>query len=76
MTRATIHVAKTNLSKLILKACAGEEVVIYRGSEPVARLVAYEEQRPRRQFGALKGEVVVTDAFFEPLPKGELAGWE
>lgn len=39
MTKVTIHVAKTNLSKLIAQVEAGEEVVICRGDKEVARLV-------------------------------------
>ncbi len=38
MSKVTIHAAKTNLSKLIAKVEAGEEVIICRGDEPVARL--------------------------------------
>lgn len=38
-TTVTVHVAKTNLSRLIARAEAGEEIVIARGSEPVVRLV-------------------------------------
>jgi antitoxin (DNA-binding transcriptional repressor) of toxin-antitoxin stability system len=34
----TSNVAKTNLSKLIEEACAGEEIVIVRGDNPVVRL--------------------------------------
>jgi antitoxin (DNA-binding transcriptional repressor) of toxin-antitoxin stability system len=40
MTKVTIHVAKTNLSKLIAQVEAGEEVVICRGDKEVAKLVA------------------------------------
>ena len=40
MTKVTIHVAKTNLSKLIAKVEAGEEVVICRGDKEVAKLVS------------------------------------
>ena len=76
MTRVTIHVAKTTLSKLIALAAAGEDVVISRGSTPVVRLVSVDQRSPRRKFGALKGAVAVTAAFFEPLPKRELSGWE
>ena len=72
----TVHAAKTNLSKLIAQACAGEEIIIARGPTPVARLVRYEQHAPRRRFGALKGAVSVSPAFFEPLPNTELAGWE
>jgi prevent-host-death family protein len=35
-----IHAAKTQLSKLLERAEAGEEVVIARAGKPVARLVA------------------------------------
>lgn len=75
MAQVTIHAAKTNLSKLIERACAGEEVVIMRGREPVARLVPVSAIPKGRRFGALKGLATVTDAFFEPLPDDELAAW-
>lgn len=35
----TVHTAKTQLSKLIDAALAGEEVIIAKGSRPVVRLV-------------------------------------
>jgi len=76
MTRVTIHVAKTTLSKLIELASAGEDVVISRGSLPVVRLVPVNQRSPKRAFGALKGSVQVPKSFFEPLSKRELAGWE
>ena len=76
MAKVTIHVAKTNLSRLIEQACAGEEVVIARGSEPVVKLVPVEQRPPKRQFGALKGKLTVPASFFEPLSPKELAAWE
>ena len=72
----TIHAAKTNLSRLIERACAGEEIVIARGPQPVVRLVPVMRSAPKRQFGALKGKVRLGDEFFEPLPADELARWE
>jgi prevent-host-death family protein len=75
MKPVTIHAAKTNLSKLIERACAGEEVVIARGSVPVVRIVPIEPPKPKREFGAMRGRAVVTDAFFEPLPEDELEAW-
>jgi prevent-host-death family protein len=42
-TVVTIHQAKTNLSRLIQKAAEGEEVIISRGSKPVARVVPIGE---------------------------------
>ncbi len=74
--RTTIHAAKTNLSRLIKRACAGEEVVIARGDTPVVRLVPLEAPPRKRRFGALKGKARTTAAFFEPLPANELEVWE
>lgn len=69
--KVTIHVAKTNLSKLIARAEAGEEIVIYRGDKPAAKLVpANDKPRvlPNRGYGNLKGVMEWDDRFFDPLP--------
>lgn len=76
MKIVTMHAAKTNLSKLIARALAGEEIVIARGAQPVAKLVPLTGQPPRRAFGSLKGTLVVGRSFNAPLPDAELAGWE
>lgn len=76
MKIVTIHQAKTNLSRLIERACAGEEIVIARGSEPVARLVPLSGKNGRRRPGILKGKLKVGAPFFEPLPESELKVWE
>jgi prevent-host-death family protein len=75
MNTVTIHQAKTNLSKLIRKVAAGEEVIIARGAKPVARLVAVGEVKGKRVPGSLKGTLRVGQEFFEPLPDGELSHW-
>ncbi len=74
----TIHKAKTNLSRLIEKACQGEEVIISRGKKPVVKLIAIEEQRGERKPGAWKGRVSYTEDAFAPLTDQELKdlGWE
>jgi prevent-host-death family protein len=72
----TIHQAKTNLSRLIQKASNGEEVIISRGSKPVARLVPLGETKGKRQPGSLKGKLLVGPEFFEALPADELSAWE
>jgi prevent-host-death family protein len=73
----TVHAAKTQFSKLIAWAQAGEEIVIAKGSTPVVKLVALDgAQAPARVFGAMKGKAKVTAAFFEPLSAAELEGWE
>jgi antitoxin (DNA-binding transcriptional repressor) of toxin-antitoxin stability system len=72
MITATIFEAKTNLSELVKKACAGETVIITSGREktPVARL---EPIKPvvKKRLGILEDPTfVLTDAFWEPLPEG------
>lgn len=76
MKIVTIHQAKTNLSRLIERACQGEEIVISRGPEPVVRLVPIADRKGRRQPGALRGKLRVPPEFFDPLPADELASWE
>ena len=73
MTTVGVHEAKTQLSKLLERVRAGEEIVIAKNGEPVARLCPLGPA-PRRTPGLLFGEV--GDAFFEPLPEEELTSWE
>jgi prevent-host-death family protein len=75
METITIHKAKTELSRLIKKACRGEEIVIARGKTPVVRLVAIEDKKGQRKPGALRGKLKVGPEFFEPLPAEELDAW-
>ena len=58
-----VHDAKTHLSKLLERAEAGEEIVIARAGRPVARLVPYGNDRPKRVFGRLRGQIVIHDDF-------------
>jgi prevent-host-death family protein len=76
MTTVTIHKAKTELSKLIAQAERGEEVIIARGRTPVARLVPYAPEQPKRGFGSMRGRATIGPEFWEPLPEDELKLWE
>lgn len=76
MKPVPIHKAKAELSKLVERACAGEDVVIARGKRPLVRLVPVDRPAPDRKFGSLKGKLVVDDSFFDPLNEAELAAWE
>lgn len=76
MSVVTIRQAKINLSRLIEKASEGQEIVIMRGSKPVARLMAVGEVKTKRQPGSLRGELHVGPEFFEPLPFSERMTWE
>lgn len=65
-----IHEAKTQLSKLIEAIGRGEDVIIARNGEPVARLIPYSTTC--RVPGAARGRGRLTDAFFEDLPEAAL----
>jgi prevent-host-death family protein len=73
VVKVDVHEAKTQLSRLLDRAHAGEEIVIAKNGEPDARLVPLEKPKAREP-GLLKGKV--EDEFFEPLPESELAAWE
>ena len=70
-----VHQAKTQLSRLLAQVEAGEDVVISRRGEPVARLVGCKP-RSKRQPDVLKGKVVIPEGFFDPLSEKELTAWE
>ena len=75
MVVVNVHEAKTHLSRLLARVEAGEEVVIARNGQPVARLVDCR-RRGKPQFGSWRGRVALDDSFFEPLPEEELSAWE
>ena len=62
-----IHDAKTNFSKLIAFALAGEEVIIAKAGQPLVKLVPITENKKSR-FGAYKGKIKIADDFDAPLP--------
>jgi prevent-host-death family protein len=73
MPTVSIRAAKANLSKLLARAHAGEEVVIARRGVPIARVTPIRRALPARKFGAFKGIVGVGAEFFEPMADDELA---
>lgn len=70
-----MHEAKTQLSRLAERAAGGEEIIIARNGQPLARLVPVAEQRPRR-LGLWRGLIEVADDFDDPLPEGMRAPFE
>ena len=68
--------AKTNLSRLLEKAIAGEEIIIMRSGRPMVRLTPVESVPLRREVGSAKGDFVVPDDFDDPLPEEILAAFE
>ena len=76
MDTVSIHAAKTTLSQLLARVEAGEEIVLARGKQPVAKLVPFHAPSTKRQFGAWRDVLTVGAEFFEPLPESELKSWE
>ncbi|MGC8476231.1 MAG: type II toxin-antitoxin system Phd/YefM family antitoxin [Acetobacteraceae bacterium] len=69
-----IYDAKTQLSRLVDRAAAGEEILIARAGTPLARLMPLSTPAPREP-GLLRG-LAVPDAAFAPLDPDEAALWE
>lgn len=76
MAEVSVYEAKTQLSKLLDRAAAGEEVVITRNGRPVARLVSARRRTSPRKLGALRGKITVPDDFDAPLPDDVLDAFE
>jgi antitoxin (DNA-binding transcriptional repressor) of toxin-antitoxin stability system len=64
--------AKARLSELLARVEAGEEVVIQRGHEPIARLTLIPR---KREFAALVREVKVSRAARPPTSADEILAW-
>jgi len=65
-----LYEAKTQLSSLVEKAAAGEEIIIAKNGTPMAKLVALRN-RPLRKPGKLKGKLWVAADFDAPMPDVE-----
>lgn len=68
MAEVNVHEAKTQLSKLLARVEAGEEIVIARAGKPVARLVPAAERAVRRVPGEDEGKIWIAEDFDAPLP--------
>lgn len=66
MKKANLHEAKTHLSKLVDLAAKGEEVIICKAGQPVARLVAIKTIKKRKP-GQWEGKVKI-EKDFDKLP--------
>lgn len=76
MTTVNVHEAKTQLSRLLERVLQGEEIVIARYGQPVARLVAVAERPARRAPGSAEGRVSLSQDFDDPLPEEVLESFE
>ncbi len=74
MKTVNIYEAKTNLSRLVERAQAGEDIVIARAGKPLAKLVRYQPQQALRISGAWKGKVHMAKDF-DVLPEALMAAF-
>ena len=69
-----MHEAKTQLSALVARADAGEDVVIARAGQPAVRLTPVREEGPtwvQRIDGALAGRTWMSEDIDAPMPAFE-----
>jgi prevent-host-death family protein len=68
--------AKARLSELIARVEAGEEVVIQRGNEPVARLAPLEDDKRRRTQATIARIRALRDSGdIKPVTVDEILAW-
>ncbi len=70
-----LYEAKTQLSRLIEEAAAGEEIIIAKAGKPKARLVPLAATIKARKPGGWEGQVWIAEDFDEELPPDQLAAW-
>lgn len=75
MAEFGVHYVKTHLSKLLRRVATGEEIVITRDGEAVARLVPVDGPQSRT-LGLDAGRMEVPEDFNAPLPDEILTGFE
>jgi len=70
--QVNVHHAKTHLSKLLAEVEKGQEIIVARDGEPIAKIVPFKKNR--MTFGDLKGKIWMADDFDE-LPDELLKEW-
>ncbi len=67
MIQVNIHEAKTNLSQLLSHVSSGEEVIIAKSGNPIARLLPFNKPKSQRQPRLDVGLVEIIGDFNAPL---------
>jgi prevent-host-death family protein len=75
MEEVSVHEAKTHLSRLLRRVEMGEEILISRGGEPIARLVPATHGKTRT-LGIDRGRFVLPEDFDSELPADVLEDFE
>ncbi|MFE5830095.1 MULTISPECIES: type II toxin-antitoxin system Phd/YefM family antitoxin [unclassified Streptomyces] len=64
-----VHEAKTHFSKILEAVATGEEVIISKSGEPVAKVIPLAGKVLRTDYGSFRGRITVADDF-DDLPDG------
>ena len=70
MDSFNLYDARTQLSRLVDRAAAGEEIIIAKAGRPVARLVPMGAPTQPRPLGFMRDEIWIGEDFDAPLPDG------
>jgi prevent-host-death family protein len=76
MKQVNVHQAKTQLSKLLQRVAAGEEITIANRGVPVARLIPVPIGSRKRALGIYGDTIRIADDFDAPLPDEILDAFE
>ena len=76
METVNLYEAKTNLSRLVDQANAGEHIVIAKGGKPMAMLMPLTAKKRTIRYGLMKGQFEVPDDFDAPLPDDIINAFE
>jgi prevent-host-death family protein len=76
MKPVNTHEAKTQLSRLLRRVAAGEEITIANRGVPVALLVPVPTEKPVRKLGIFGDTIKIADDFDAPLPDEILDAFE
>ena len=73
----TIYQAKTHLSRILQRVEQGEEVVVCRGKQAIARIVPFDSAKPKRPKVGVptSPRFEISSDAFAPLGTGELKAW-
>jgi prevent-host-death family protein len=70
MVIVNMHEAKTNLSKLVMRARSGEDIVLAKAGHPMVRFVSIDApKKKRRSPGSLKGKIWIAPDFDDTTPE-------
>ena len=67
MQNIDINQAKKRLSELVDKTISGDETIITKAGQPIAKLIGIPKRDKKRQFGTAKGLIKISDDFDKPL---------